>query len=51
MAELADPEFAAADDHHRWILLLEGDEGEIAVWMAQHGEASAYTAYLLDHPD
>jgi hypothetical protein len=51
MAELADPEFAAADDHHRWIILLEGNEGDVAVWVEQHGEASAYAAYLLDNPE
>jgi hypothetical protein len=48
MAEQADPEFAAADDLHRWIMLVEGDEDDVDAWVADHPEASAYASYLLE---
>ena len=50
MAELADPEFATADADDRWIVLVEGEEDDVAAWMQDHGEASAYAAYVLDEP-
>jgi hypothetical protein len=48
MAENADPEFAAADDLHRWIMLVVGDEDDVDAWVMDHGEASGYAAYLLE---
>src|SRR5437764_6676054 len=43
-----DPEFAAADDDHRWVMLVEGDENDVDEWVSTHDEARGYTSYLLE---
>ncbi|HEV3354636.1 MAG TPA: hypothetical protein VG076_17030 [Acidimicrobiales bacterium] len=44
-----DPEFAAADDDHRWVMLVEGDESDVDEWVQEHGgEAAGYASYLLE---
>jgi hypothetical protein len=44
-----DPEFAAADDDHRWVMLVEGDESDVDEWVKEHGaEAAGYASYLLE---
>jgi hypothetical protein len=44
-----DPEFAAADDDHRWVMLVEGDESDVDEWVRDHdNEASGYASYLLE---
>jgi hypothetical protein len=49
MACDADPEFAAADDDHRWVMLVEGDEDDIDEWVNDNRPlASGFTAYLLE---
>jgi hypothetical protein len=46
-----DPDFAEADDDHRWIMLVEGDEDDVDAWVATHPIASGYTSYLIpDRP-
>ena len=48
MAADNDPEFAAADDDHRWVMLVEGDENDVDEWVSAHVEASGYASYLLE---
>ena len=48
MAADSDPEFAAADDDHRWVMLVEGDESDVDEWVRTHDDASGYTSYLLE---
>jgi len=43
-----DPAFAAADDDHRWVMLVEGDENDVDEWVRNHGDASGYASYLLE---
>jgi hypothetical protein len=43
----ADPDFAAADDDHRWIVLVTGDEGDVDTWVLDHPVASGYAPYLI----
>ncbi|MCU1452807.1 MAG: hypothetical protein JWN46_953 [Acidimicrobiales bacterium] len=42
-----DPEFAAADEWHRWAELVEGDEDDIDAWVVEHDTASGYAEYLM----
>jgi hypothetical protein len=42
-----DPAFAAADDDHRWIMLVEGDEDDVDEWVSNHPIASSYASYLI----
>jgi hypothetical protein len=43
-----DAEFAGADDDHRWIMLVEGDESDVDEWVRDHDDASGYASYLLE---
>jgi hypothetical protein len=43
-----DPEFAQADDDHRWVMLVEGDEADVDEWVQEHGIARGYAAYLME---
>ena len=43
-----DPEFAAANDDHRWVMLVEGDESDVDEWVRDHDDASGYASYLLE---
>ena len=43
-----DREFAAADDDHRWVMLVEGDESDVDEWVRDHDDASGYASYLLE---
>jgi hypothetical protein len=48
IASSADPEFAAADEWHRWIMLVQGDEDDVDAWVNDHDEASGYAPYLIE---
>jgi len=48
IAEENDAEFAAADDDHRWVMLVEGDESDVDEWVRDHEDASGYASYLLE---
>lgn len=51
MASERDPEFAAADELHRWIMLVQGDEDDVDAWVLEHPIATGCTAYLIpDQP-
>jgi hypothetical protein len=42
-----DPDFAAADESHRWIMMVEGDEDDVDAWVTEHPIASGYAEYLI----
>jgi hypothetical protein len=41
-----DPEFAAADDDHRWAMLVEGKEEDVDEWVLEHPVARGFAHYL-----
>jgi hypothetical protein len=47
IASERDPEFAAADQRHRWIMMVEGDEDDVDAWVLEHPIASGYAEYLI----
>ncbi len=48
IAAANDPKFAKADDDHRWVMLVEGDENDVDEWVRDHEDASGYASYLLE---
>jgi hypothetical protein len=49
IASDADPEFAQADEFHRWIMLVEGDEDDVDAWVVDNRDiASGFRPYLME---
>jgi hypothetical protein len=46
IASTEDPEFAAADENHRWVMLVEGDEDDVDAWVQEHPVARRYAPYV-----
>lgn len=51
MASESDPEWAAGADWDRWVILLDGDEGDVDGWAQDDERVRGYAPYLLAAAD